>query len=259
MELTVLGSGSFALPRGARKKVRNPAGYAVRLRGGILLFDLGFGNVRQLARAGLDPSAVTDAFFTHRHPDHTADLAALLFLFRYDAAPRAGKVRLWGPPGFRAFVKKLSRAYDPWLTPRGYRLEIRELRDGSRAEGAGWRVDCLSVRHSTPTLAYRLSSGARSLVYSGDTGPARRLPDFARGCGLFLLEATLGEGESHPGHLNPRQALAAFRASGARKGLFTHLSLASERGLRRLLKPGSRARLARDLMVVRVEPSRVVS
>ena len=71
----VLGSGAFAPGPGERgRRVRNPSGYAVETPRGVVLFDLGFGNLRQLYRAGLESRRVTHAFFSHRHPDHVGDL-----------------------------------------------------------------------------------------------------------------------------------------------------------------------------------------
>lgn len=250
MELTVLGSGAFAPERGA--SVRNPSGYAVRLGRRVLLFDLGFGNVRQLARAGLDPALTTDVFLSHRHPDHIGDLAALLFLFRYDVRPRAGRLRVWGPKGLKRFWGDLKKAYEPWLTPRGYRLELRELEGGERAAGPGWRVETLSVPHPTPALAYRLTAGGKSLVYSGDTGFTLRLAAFAGDCDLFLLECSVPQRRAMPGHLTPKQALRIADASGCRRVLLTHVSAASAAEARRLLKPGGKVRIACDLMRLRI-------
>src|SRR5579883_715549 len=103
MELIVLGSGS-AFPGG--DPARNPAGYALRLdKQKTVLFDLGFGDLRQLWRAGESVESVTDVFCSHRHPDHIGDLPALLFTLRYDAKPRSGRLRLWGPSGFSSFIK----------------------------------------------------------------------------------------------------------------------------------------------------------
>lgn len=250
MELIVLGSGSFAPARNGR--VRNPAGYALRLGRDVILFDLGFGNLRQLARARLDPADITDVFFTHRHPDHVGDLAALLFLLRYEVKPRSKRLRVWGPRGMLRFWEDLKRAFKPWISPRGYRLQVRELGSGSRVSGRGWEVEALKVPHPTPALAYRLSYKRRRLIYSGDTGPNRRLADFAKGADLFLLECTMPERRSLPGHLTPRQALSMIEASGCRRGVLTHLSESSEAELRRRLK-GSGVLMARDLMRLRVE------
>lgn len=245
MRLTILGSGAYAPSFKKGAVVRNPAGHAVEVGGEVLLLDLGFGNVRQLARAGLDASRVQDVFITHRHPDHCADLAALLFLYRYGAKPASGRLRVWGPVGFRAFLERLSAAYAPWLEPEGYELEAGELEEGQRVKGAKWTMECMTTPHPTPSLAYRLTSGGKTLVYSGDTGPSERLTGFAKGCDLLLLEATTDK--PFAGHLSAEQAVDT--AAEART-LFTHLSAESEAALKPLLRGKPRLRLARDLLRV---------
>lgn len=246
LELTVLGSGSYAPEPGA---VRNPAGHAVRAGDGVVLLDLGFGNARQLARAGIDPRDVTDLFLTHRHPDHCGDLPALLALLRL-TPPRSGRLRVWGPAGTLALVETLCRAWRPWLDPKGYAFEARELKDGGEAQGLGWTVEARAVPHTTPALAYRLTRGGASLAYSGDMEYDASFARFAADCGLLLIEATSDEDDAAPGHLSPRQAIALAKASGCREALLTHLSGASAAAAARLAAREERVRLAEDLMRV---------
>ncbi len=247
----MLGSGAFAPPPPGKGEVRNPAGHAVRLGGRIILLDFGFGNLRQMVRAGLDPRDVSHVFLTHLHLDHLGDLAALLFMFRYDAKPKSGTLNVYGPPGFLKFWNGLQRLHAPWVSPRGYRAVARELESGARVAGEGWTLRAQRTPHSAYNLAYRLEAKGRSLVYSGDTGPGEDLPRFAAGCDLFLLECAQPENDPLPGHMTPRRALAAVEASGCRKALITHVSEASARELKRLIKT-PKVRVARDLMRVRV-------
>ncbi len=243
MEVVVLGSGSAFNAR------RQPSGYAASFDGRTALFDLGFGNLRQLARAGLEPASIADAFFTHRHPDHVGDLAALLFLFRYEVKPRSGALRLWGPKGFADFVSRLQAAHAPWCEARGYALEIAELPGGACVERDGWRLEALAVPHPTPALAYRFLYKRKTLVYSGDTGFCPALADFAADADLFLLECATSEAEAFEGHLTPRLALATLEASRCRRGLLTHLSEEALGELAGLSKPRG-VSLARDLQRV---------
>lgn len=248
VELTVLGSGHYAPERGAA--ARNPAGHALALPSGVVLLDLGFGNVRQLARAGLAPAAVTDVFLTHRHPDHCGDLPALLSILRVTGGPASGRLRLWGPAGTRAMLRRLCSAWEPWLEPkRGWLLETRELGPGDEAGGPDWVMEAAEARHTTPALAYRLSSASASVAYTGDSEHAPRLARFAAAADLFLVEATCPENEPLPGHMTPRQALALAAESGCGEALLVHLSAASAAEARRLIaRGGVRASLARDLL-----------
>lgn len=254
-ELVVLGSGCFTPPpRGVRASVRNPAGYALVVGREILLLDFGFGNLRQMARAGLDPSRVSAAFFSHFHPDHLGDLAALLFYFRYDRKPRLGGLDLFGPRGFVAFFRRLSRAHGEFVRPAGYRLATRDLASGDEAHSprGNWRVACRAVPHSGASLAYRVEAGGKALCYTGDTGPDPGLALFGLRADLFIAECTLADGDRFRRHLTVSQALRLVRESGCRTGILSHLSPASERELARRLKSrNGPIRAARDLMRVR--------
>jgi ribonuclease BN (tRNA processing enzyme) len=217
MEVRVLGSG------GAFCAARNPAGYAVTLDDGrVVLLDLGFGNVRALQRAKVDLTRVTDVFISHKHPDHVGDLSALLFHFRYDVKPRSGTLRLWGPGGFSRFVRDLRKAFYPWNEPRGYALELAELK--GEAFRDDWEAAALPVPHPTAAFALRFSYKGKTLVYSGDTGYCPELADFAAGADLFLLECATTEKQAYEGHMTPRLALATLEASGCEKGVLTHLN-----------------------------------
>jgi ribonuclease BN (tRNA processing enzyme) len=248
LELTVLGSGNYAPGRG--KTVRNPAGCAVRAGDDLLLLDLGFGNVRQLARAGLRAEEVSDVFLSHLHPDHCGDLPALLFAFHGGPHPKPNRERLrvWGPAGTRELVAGLCRAWKPWLDPRGYALEVRELAGGGEALGLGWVVEARSVPHTTSALAYRVSRGSSSLVYSGDMEYDPGFALFAASCDLLLIECTSDADDAVPGHLSPRQALELSRESGAGKTLLTHLSDGSAAAAARLIAGDPCVALAKDLM-----------
>ena len=245
MKVTILGSGS------AFNADRNPSGYAVDLGDRLILMDLGFGNLRRLERVKLDPRRVTDVLITHRHPDHVGDLAALLFLFRYDAKPQGGTLRLWGPRGFAEFVSRLQAAHEPWCGPKDYTLEVRDLSSGELLRRDGWTLETLTVPHPTPALAYRLSYKGKSFVYSGDTGFSPALADFAAETDLFLLECASSEREALDGHMTPRVALATLEASRCRRGVLTHLSRGALDDLARLKLPPGVA-LAEDLQSLRV-------
>jgi len=252
MDLVVLGSGTFSPDGQTGNEVRRPAGYAIQIEDQVLLFDLGFGDLHQMFRAGLDPAAVTHAFFTHRHPDHVGDLPALLFYYHYDAKPRSGRLRLYGPRGFSSFFSRLEKAYYPWLKPHGYEREVRELEEKDVVRGQSWKVLCREVPHSTQALAFRLESKSGSFCYSGDTGFDPGLAKFARGVDLFVLECSLPDGHRYEHHLQVSQALQIFKASGAKQGLMSHLSRESFKELNHKLSSCGNVRAASDLMRIQI-------
>ncbi|MBI4057599.1 MAG: MBL fold metallo-hydrolase [Elusimicrobia bacterium] len=248
LELIVLGSGAFA-PSKNPKQVRNPSGYALKLPGEILLFDFGFGNLRQMARVGLDPAQVSHLFITHRHLDHLGDLPAILFHFHYDTTPKKRHLTLCGPKGFISFFKNLQKTYSPWISPKGYRLSVREMKTNSTLRGRGWMVRTLSVPHSTEAVAYRFEGYQKSFCYTGDTAYDPRIACFAYRADLFALECTLPGPRARHGHMTVSQALHLAQESKSSKSLLTHLSEESLRALKGYSLPKGKTNIlvARDL------------
>jgi ribonuclease BN (tRNA processing enzyme) len=75
------------------------------------------------------------------------------------------------------------------------------------------------------TYAFRITDGARTLAYSGDSGPSDQLVEVARDADLFLCEATLREGREAGGlrgHLSADEAVDTYRRSGAKRLVIVH-------------------------------------
>ena len=103
---------------------------------------------------------------------------------------------------------------------------LRDYPEDEPFQAAGFTVVARRLPHYTLlTFGLRVTDGSRSLAYSGDSGPDDRLAELARDVDLFVCEATLERGEldgKPRGHLSADEAVAAFRASGARRLLLTH-------------------------------------
>jgi ribonuclease BN (tRNA processing enzyme) len=85
-----------------------------------------------------------------------------------------------------------------------------------------------SVPHFLETFAIRVQSadGGGCLVFGADSRPTEELVDFARGCDLLMVEATLPRPErtGERGHLTPREAGEHGRDAGAKRLVITHIS-----------------------------------
>lgn len=215
MELVILGSGtSVPVPD------RALPGYALRAGGLTLLLDGGAGTGRQLAKAGI-PLAELDAIcYTHRHLDHVSELPQLLFTLHIPRFGREKPLTIVGPPGFRAYVEALQRLSAPWLDAP-YGLEVRELLDDALTIG-DLRIEAREVRHVTPSVAYRLTRGGRTLAYSGDTAECPEIVEAGRGADLFLLECAQPDEDPVDIHLTPTQCGRIGAAAAPRRLVLTH-------------------------------------
>src|SRR6266545_3716432 len=115
--------------------------------------------------------------------------------------------------------------------PRHVRARLRRPR-----VHAGSPVLRGGARGRLEAHALRVADGAKTIAYSGDSGPSAALVECARDADLFVCEATLlrGELDGEPrGHLALDEALEAFEAAGAKRLLVTHrpAELPSDGGL----------------------------
>ncbi len=189
------------------------SGYLAQIGADVILFDHGPGAYHRLLEAGYGPGDPTHLFFSHLHYDHCLDYVRLV-LTRWDqGAGKSADLKVYGPPPLQAMTRALfareQGAFSPDLTARtehrlsldiyedrGGRLprawpapEVHELESNALIEGSAWTVRTVSAIHAQPQLhcyAYRLDCDAGSLVYSGDSGPSRRIGDLARGCDVLV-------------------------------------------------------------------------
>jgi ribonuclease BN (tRNA processing enzyme) len=222
MELTLLGSGT-TVPL----TYRCSPSLMIGIHGDYILFDLGPGAVRQLARIGLNLNAVSHIFLTHFHPDHTSDLIHFLFASKSPSIPqRSEPVMITGPRGLSEFVHRLQAAYDPYLTlPTGI-MEIEEIDACERVENDYKKFKTISVptKHTPESIAYRFETKAgKSIVYSGDTSFCDEIVELSREADLLILEASFPDGQEVEGHLTPSLAGHIAALANVKRLLLTHL------------------------------------
>lgn len=218
LTLTVLGSGT-AIP----SFDRFPAGYLLEGGGSTLLVDCGPGVLRRLAQAGCGIDALDGVFLTHFHPDHCADVAALLFALRNRAYRHRKPLQISGARGLHEWFAALVSAW-PWLDVRHaeYPLELRELDPGDQRLGA-LQIGAFPVQHTAQSLAYRVQlSGAGTITLSGDADEGLGLVDAAREVELFVCDSAFPDALYEPGHLTPGRAGRIAQAAHARRLLLTH-------------------------------------
>lgn len=208
LTVTVLGcSGVYAGPDGAC------SGYLVRSPGATVVVDLGPGALANLQRH-VELSEVTALVLSHEHPDHWLDLPLLRNAFRYFLELR--DLPVYATAGTWRLARELVPDLEPTLVPHTISAD-------SHLELGDLNVRFSRTDHPVETLAVRVDSGGRSLLYSADTGPAWRGDGVDGGVDSFVCEATFRPGGPDEVHLTARQAAELAGEIGARRLVLTHV------------------------------------
>lgn len=218
--ITLLGTGT-CVP----SLTRSASAALVQTEAETLLIDSGPGTMGRLLEAGVSIDELTGIFYTHTHPDHTAELVPLLFATKYPACRRTRPLALYGGQGFGAFFDKLKGVYGEWMEPGPGLVRLTEL---SVAGADLFHQGDLSVRtapvnHRPESLACRVGvSGGRSVVFSGDTGPSEALIALSHGADILVCECSTPDAGAVPGHLTPSLAGEVAKASQVGMLVLTH-------------------------------------
>jgi len=201
MRIAFLGTCSGTEPMAGARHVS----LAFQAGGGVYFFDAGEGCAYTAHLLSIDLLTVRAIFISHTHWDHVGGLAGILWVM--------GKLagRSPEPPGrlagrtvpvflpelgvWEGVLKVLGHAKGGFGL--GYEVEPRPYGDGEVFDDGHLRAEALHNTHlgrpgpGEPWLSYsfRIESGGKAVVYSGDTGGVEELAPLAGdGCELLLME-----------------------------------------------------------------------
>ncbi len=217
MKITILGSGT-AVP----SLERNSSGILIQNQGTNSLIDCGYGTLHQLLRLKITYLDIDRIYFTHNHPDHIYDLVPLLFAGRYPGAPREKVLEIVAGPGFRDFFDGLLKAYQGWLTPRTYAINVIE-QDEEIREYDGLNVTTKKVNHLPISRGYRIiDQKGRVAAFSGDTDSCEAMVELGKNADLMVLECAMPDEQKIEGHLSPTPAARLAQKAQCKKLCLTH-------------------------------------
>ena len=200
MEIQILGSGT-CIPSDRR----GSSGYLVTLGSNKILLDCGNGVTWKIEKSGENYLEIDHIFITHMHPDHNADLIPFLFATKYPVEKqRTKKLHVWGPEGFCSFLEEIQNIYGNCLKP-----DLTEINEMVENEYNFDEFNILTIKtgHTENSLAFRLESQGKSIVYSGDTDYFEAFIDFAKDCNVLLIECSLPDRLKRKGHLTPSEVI----------------------------------------------------
>ena len=182
-----------------------------------ILFDCGAGALLRLAEAGFSPLEVDVALLTHLHLDHVSDLLALAKA-RWLLGEE--KMEVFGPEGTKKWFETVQSLY-PYLADLDVSFTV--VSPGDEFALKGLKIKVGEAVHSLPALGYRIESGKKAVVYSGDTEPVESMRDLAEGADLLIHECSFPEPFVVTNHSTPRRLGETFRGAGIKRIILTHL------------------------------------
>jgi ribonuclease BN (tRNA processing enzyme) len=216
MRLTVVGcSGSFPGPDSAASC------YLLEADGFRLVIDMGNGSLGSLQRhVGL--FEVDAVCLSHLHADHCVDLYSYSIARTYAPGGSQPSIPVYGPAGTFERIGLIHGPGDDASLMKRFTFET--LAPGAMRIGP-FDVTLAHMNHPVETFGFRFSEGARSLVYTGDTGETEAVPALAAGADVFLSEAAFLDGPDLPPdlHLTASQAAAYANRAGVGRLVLTHL------------------------------------
>jgi ribonuclease Z len=151
---------------------RGVASVAVVRDGETLLVDCGEGTQRQMMRYGIS-FALGDIFFTHFHTDHFLGLLGLLRTLTLQA--RAEPLRLWGPKGTHAMLK---RAEGLGVERLSFPLEVSEVTPLTPIARKGYSILPFPVDHRAgAAVGYALIEDIRRGRFNPETARELGIPE----------------------------------------------------------------------------------
>src|ERR1043165_504706 len=221
MRLTVVGCGD-AFGSGGRFNTC----FHLETAGKTFLIDCGASTQVALNAHRIEPNTIDAVILSHLHGDHFGGIPFLL-LYGQFLSPRDRPLLIAGPPGSTERINALVEACFPRATKNKWRFpwSVTEIPVATPTDVLGLHVVSAEVIHfsGAPSTALRISDGAKTISYSGDTQWTDALLALARGDALCVVEG-YDYDRALPGHMNwttIRERLADFNA---RRVILTHMN-----------------------------------
>ncbi len=219
--MTILGSGT-CVP----SLERSSCSIMLAVGSQTLLFDSGPGTMRRLLRANTTIFDVDYIFYSHFHPDHSAELVPFLFATKYpDPARRQTTLTIVAASGFEEFFAGLKTVYGKWIELNPGLVDIiqmdNQVTDSRRLKD--FTIRSAPVEHNPESIAYRITSpGGHSVVYSGDTDYSEKLIALSKNADVLICESAVPDEFRVKGHLTPSLAGDIATRAGVKKLILTH-------------------------------------
>lgn len=225
--LQILGSGG---PRDSGG--RASSSYIVWIEGeSRIMVDSGSGTKVNFHRSGANFNQIDLVALSHFHPDHSAELPAVLW-------PTGGTFKISGPsardvfPSVEGFVELLFgeggafHVQAPRLTMEPITVDVNQSSATEVWRDGGILVQGKSVPHGdVPTVGYRIDVGDRSIAFSSDqNGSDSSYIDYIKDVDVLVVHFGGTERSNSPLHAKPSVWGKMAEAANAGSVVVSHIS-----------------------------------
>lgn len=200
-------------------------------------------------------------YFSHLHCDHFTGLFSLLWYYGINI--REQTLTILGPSEIEHATEQILKLLHTPDTLRTFPIEYIKLDDTEEIQQIKgvYDVKCVKTQHDPITFGYRIEEGGKTLCYTSDTAPTKRLEELAENSHLLITESTLPQSMhklAHQiNHSTPKDAISlATKAKCDRLVLF-HLSPTYFEEIKNSVKEyrqnfAGEILIARDLMTLEI-------
>ncbi len=221
MRFTVVGSGD-AFGSGGRFNTC----FHLATSAGTFLVDCGASTHVALRVRGIEANSIDAIILSHLHGDHFGGIPFLLLDGQF-LSRRERPLVFAGPPGARDRINTLLEVFFAGSTKSQWRFpwSVTEIPVARPTPFQGLSITSAEVIHSSgaPSTALRITDGAKTFAYSGDTQWTDALLPIAAGADLFVTECYDYDRELS-GHLNWKTLKARLPDFTARRIMLTHMN-----------------------------------
>jgi ribonuclease BN (tRNA processing enzyme) len=208
-----------------------------------ILVDAGGGAYVRFGQAGAKFPDLSMILMSHLHPDHASDLPGVLWSGRQtrnDTLPIVGPSGNEAAPAFSTFVDRLFdekngsfeilNSVMPASKGPGLKLDVSVV-DVTKTEPTtvydkgGIKVTAMGIPHGLPTLAYRVETQGKTVVFSSDqNGTNPRFPGFAKNADLLVMHLAIGVGANNPNQALPDVVGKVAQSASPKRLILSHIA-----------------------------------